>query len=896
MMKKLLSVLLLILFTTVAMLPVMASSTFDVEVETYLNSSTPQPGVKMQNKQRGEKVSFDGAGLDDYDFAFYAVNGIIRDDLPFDYEFSVRRNSKITAVYHPHGRGSENNLRHVVVFADSNGYILDVQYVADLADVSDSGVVTPDKPNASIAAIKWLTSDGISELSNVNSNRVYYLQYQLNVVEQLNLTLTDATSSKMVYDFNEVAVVTAAETLNDVSFSHYEDAKGNVLSTNLIYAFTMVKDVSVKAVYASTQPQGSIVNMTDALNIRDGYKTFIGQIVLMPNTEVLEYGFIISRSSDVLTFDSLGATIIPSNVHNGQTKEFIRSFKDGSYNSIRAYAVVIGTGPEAVEEVVYSENYERSPESIGEANTKVYEQIKIDTGYEPKKIVIDSLEFSLNGTQVTNTDGKGVEGYYFVMNPANAKANPSKEASIEFEVNNVSNISFVIAPWAVSEVSNMTEFKLQVFEDDQWIDIIDLISNIPDVLKTTEYLSIDVNNNHFRLILKTDQTDNARLVIDEITLTTEPFSGPIHEIKYNVDGVVTEEMIANNGSITYEPTKEDHDFVGWYYLDAEKNQVDFSGPIIQSRTLYAKFELQSRTITFHYNGADGGQMPATQVVQIGSQAVLPIPTRTGYVFLGWFNESLTTEFDDPYTMPTINSNMYAKWEQTDEGKVLDDLNSISLPSVITETTTLDLIEVGTNESTITWSSTNETVINPISGVVTLPTDENTEVTLTATGVFNGVERSKTFVITVNKQGSSAVQKEITYKFISKSWGATSSIDGGDETAENWTSVKDGLGFATDQGIQVTTGVSGAKGTSKSIDNIVSIEVIYATNASKGKGTIEVSIGSSIVQTYTVTTVGGVTPRSAGIVPIDSLSGAVSIEVTTTTNSIYIHSIIITYLD
>ncbi|CCV66512.1 putative extracellular nuclease, surface-anchored [Paracholeplasma brassicae] len=894
-MRKTVITLLLGLFLFVASMPILASNNFTVEIETYLDNTqkgNPSPGIP--NKRRGEKITFSKSGPSDYDFAFYAVNGVIRDDLPEDYQFTVRSNLKITAIFHKANRGG-SSLEHVVVFADSNGHILDVTYVIPGASVTEPANL-PSKPNMVHSNPKWKTTSGITSLDDISSSRVYFLQYSVSEVSTFTVT-TNAETNKTNYEYNEVATLTANLENEGVPFSHYEDAKGHVLSTNRIYKFTVFKDITVNAVYGNEKPSTPLVNMSDTLSLRgDNTTSYVGQFELSSGYELIEYGFVISRSSDVLTLESLGAKVIASNVHNGETREFLRTFENDAYNSIRAYLIVLNTnGEEAVEEVIYSENYKRTPESIGEAGTYSagFDGIS-KASYAKADVIVNDISWTLDEALVAADDPLKI-GTHSVRSKGQIYTNSG--------FSGITNITFKAAIYGSDDPNSVL---VSVSNDGiNWVDVTDALVGNTLSSELQDY-SLNLTNSSLfnESTLSTSELLRVKLEvavlgerinIDEINIMFDAFNGPIHEIKYNVDGVVTEEMIANNGSITYEPTKEDHDFVGWYYLDAENNQVDFSGPIIQSRTLYAKFEIQSRTITFHYNGADGGQMPATQVVQIGSQAVLPIPTRTGYVFLGWFNESLTTEYDDPYKMPTINRNMYAKWEQTDEGKVLDDLNSISLPSVITEATTLDLIDIGTNGSTITWSSSNETLINPISGVVTLPTDENTEVILTATGVFNGVERSKTFVITVNKQGSSAVQKEITYKFKSKSWEATSSIDGGDETAENWTLVKAGNGFAT-QGIQVSTGASGAKGTSKSIDNIVAIEVIYATNASKGKGTIEVSIGSSIVQTYMVTTVGGVTPRSAGIVSIDNLSGAVSIEVTTTTNSIYINSIIITYLD
>ena len=141
-----------------------------------------------------------------------------------------------------------------------------------------------------------------------------------------------------------------------------------------------------------------------------------------------------------------------------------------------------------------------------------------------------------------------------------------------------------------------------------------------------------------------------------------------------------------------------------------------------------------------------------------------------------------------------------------------------------------------------------------------------------------------------------VEKTVTYIFTSNTWSANKTLDG-TTTTENWINGKSGLAFLNG-GIQVNTGASGANATSSiSFSNVKSIEIIYFTNASKGVGTIETKVGDEVVQLFNVTkpSSGGGTPRSAGIVTVDNLSGQVKITVTCTTNSVFIQSINITYL-
>ena len=139
-------------------------------------------------------------------------------------------------------------------------------------------------------------------------------------------------------------------------------------------------------------------------------------------------------------------------------------------------------------------------------------------------------------------------------------------------------------------------------------------------------------------------------------------------------------------------------------------------------------------------------------------------------------------------------------------------------------------------------------------------------------------------MTVNAAQGGGQQTTTTYTFNSKSWG---------DSTNSWTSGKDGNQLTSGQGVQVTTGVSGANATCKnSFSNVSTVVVKYCTNASKGVGTIKVTIGS-VTKTFTVSTSGGTSLRNATF-DFNGATGTPKIEVTCTTNSIYVNAISITH--
>ena len=143
------------------------------------------------------------------------------------------------------------------------------------------------------------------------------------------------------------------------------------------------------------------------------------------------------------------------------------------------------------------------------------------------------------------------------------------------------------------------------------------------------------------------------------------------------------------------PLREGYTFLGWY------DNADFTGsprtyiPAYWSGTLYAKWQQNSSSepaaVIFWY--LNGGTVNVTLPSSVTSTYTLPIPTRTGYIFSGWYTSS--TFAGDPIT--TISAgwqgSLYAKWtEETPEEVIYWVLNggsvSGTLPSFVTSTYTL----------------------------------------------------------------------------------------------------------------------------------------------------------------------------------------------------------------
>lgn len=141
----------------------------------------------------------------------------------------------------------------------------------------------------------------------------------------------------------------------------------------------------------------------------------------------------------------------------------------------------------------------------------------------------------------------------------------------------------------------------------------------------------------------------------------------------------------------------------------------------------------------------------------------------------------------------------------------------------------------------------------------------------------------------------------TYVFSSAKWKANIGT-----TAADWTSKKDGNALTSGQGIQVTTGASGACGNSDiSYSNVSKITVTYCTNNKSGAGSISwYNVSSTTANAQSGTLVGtqnisapssgGTTLRTFDIEPSSSQTGFIQLYVTCSTNSVYVYSVEITY--
>ncbi|WP_035358059.1 InlB B-repeat-containing protein, partial [Acholeplasma equifetale] len=716
-----------------------------------------------------------------------------------------------------------------------------------------------------------------------DSPKVLVAQYDReNKEDVIEITVIGGTISPEAPLYNDLVELTPT---NPEQFSYWADEDGQVVSTNPNYVISALKPVTLEAVYDEDFVAKPSVYLFNVSGIFEGKQSFLGHVNLVDGYELVEYGLLVSTDVKVLTFEN--ATKLVSSAMS-PAHEFLRSLNEGTYKSFRGYAIFKGTDGLVT---VYSENnFVKNSALAYHFDFNVSEQPNNygseDNGYVSSysyKNLVDSSDFIISFKRVAKNKGGNFNSDALVISPRVDQGGGESYAEFDFAHRVDGELTFEIGYWNATATSLFTVFEVQTWNNNEWITLKDLL---PELSGTTiKNISLSIGSTKIRFYAESENSgsNNARVLVDNLMISSSADSKA-----YNVDFKVDDSIHFTQAIIRHDkldkpsnPTKVGYEFIGWF--DENDVEFNFDTPITRHMTLTAKFEaLPQYTVSFNLNGGTGDDDYSDQELFLGDLVTKPAdPTKEGFIFAGWFvdNETFLIEWDFENTQVDSDIILYAKWvSATTEYKVTFNSNGGSEVS-------------------------SQTVI--VGNKVTKPADPTKEGFIFA-GWFiddNTFENEWDFEeniviadITLYSKWILLEPTVVEYIFTSKDWRADKYVDGIKIGTENWTSGKDGNQYQSGRGVQVTSGASGANGTSSiEFTNVVSIEITYSTNASSGAGKIKTLIGGVEVQNFTVTTSGGITNRSAGIVEVDGLSGNIKIEVTTTTNSIYIYSIKVKYL-
>ncbi len=122
--------------------------------------------------------------------------------------------------------------------------------------------------------------------------------------------------------------------------------------------------------------------------------------------------------------------------------------------------------------------------------------------------------------------------------------------------------------------------------------------------------------------------------------------GGSHTVTFAGEGItLPAQQTVKSGECAAEPqapVKEGYTFLGWY-LDGADTPYDFGAAVDSDLTLTARFE-KNVTYTVTFTGEDVS-VPAQTVAKGGKATTPAVPTREGYIFLGWYLDGADTPYD-----------------------------------------------------------------------------------------------------------------------------------------------------------------------------------------------------------------------------------------------------------
>ncbi len=330
-MKKSLLILSTLLFAFIMsaqFLEVNAFSTVTFDVESYFDEYNTTINT-ITDEDYGSVLSFDTqlGSSSGYTFKYWVINGVVEMNSDVDDVFPVVEDMTVKALFSP----SDS---HLVVYMDSNGLYLDLEYVSNGGTALDAGTYdVPSKPGYDVAAVKWDKA-----LTNITDDTVMILQYEKVSSDSYSITVNNGTGDG-AYEYNTYATVVADAPTGEDVFSHWEDADGNVVSLSSTYTFTVLYDRTLTAVYDTSAPSDTPVVGTQLLELRDGYRTYLSQAYVPDGYTVIEYGIVTSveEQTPSLNYDNAD-NVYRASLMNSTTGEFLASIpKDHFY--ARSYLV-----------------------------------------------------------------------------------------------------------------------------------------------------------------------------------------------------------------------------------------------------------------------------------------------------------------------------------------------------------------------------------------------------------------------------------------------------------------------------------------------------------------------------------------------------------------------------
>ncbi|MBE7024406.1 MAG: hypothetical protein E7412_08110 [Ruminococcaceae bacterium] len=168
------------------------------------------------------------------------------------------------------------------------------------------------------------------------------------------------------------------------------------------------------------------------------------------------------------------------------------------------------------------------------------------------------------------------------------------------------------------------------------------------------------------------------------TFAASPISTTKHTISFDTNGGNDiQDVEVDDGGILAEPeepTRRGYSFKGWYIDEELTEGYDFSLPVTQGFTLYAKWQKKQSTgggggrvtrYTVMFDTDGGSEIENQQVIK-NSKVFKPAdPEKEDYIFDGWYMEKELENLYNFANSVTSSFTLYAKWRKTGVSDILN---------------------------------------------------------------------------------------------------------------------------------------------------------------------------------------------------------------------------------
>lgn len=702
----------------------------------------------------GANFSLAAPSRSSYSFAYWIVNGVVRYDLGETSSIKVTSNMNLSAVYSPDGKNT-------VLFIDSNGEILGTYFVTSGQTVASPSLASHvGKPGLIVKTEDtWKTPQGTvysTELI-IESNTVFILQYEVENQENTFTIAVNNGSGAGTYVYNQIVTVSA----NPVDFSHWEE-NGVEVSRLLNYSFTVVSSRTLTAVSQVT-PEADlpIVTMTDDLELRSGFHTYMGQFYLPTGYELIEYGFLLSDTIGTITRSTPGVIVAQNNQKQALTNEFVMSFPTSSHRTSRAY-VVYQTGETIT--TAYSVNIEQYTEKYvvtfdSNGGTQPYSQ-SIFPNQKATSPVSTKDNYVLFGWF---EDEELTTLFDFDTNITANMTLYAKWEQVIIETFATSTATATYANGSFVGVNSLTwNYVHSRNEGDYPITGSGLMlrrSDEPSSLSTTKSnglssFSFDVRKaftgdtqRRLRVTLSSGET-----VLDTFEYQEETLIFPsgasetiisISENNINLSGniTVTFELFGATGN--QQLTIDNIEFVDYTPNLSNETKVELDK---QSLSLPERVTTTSN-LNLVSSGLNGSNISWEYLNPSDpNNSLINLETGLTQVILTDITKTISLLATISLGDVTDQKEFTVIIGKTDAQRVADDKAVLSIQTSITDETSIALPLSGANGTTISWSSSNPSIISN-SGDITTPS-ETTIVTMTATISYGAESDTKEFNVQI----------------------------------------------------------------------------------------------------------------------------------------------------